>query len=1017
MEPNQDIPQEKIQKTFRELQDFALRGGSIVEMPSGFESWSKERQQEFIDGKWKNLENPIKSEIARAESAISTIGKGGEIIHVGDLVQWNEGSIVRQGKISSFSEIDKSVSIENNNGITRIPLANVELAKEEQIPIVDQSKTLPNDSLAEFSNKQLAGSETGSSPEPAPNIQEEKMDNGFESSNLEKENKTKIEATRPKFKEGDIVEMNFLPGTFKVEKSMKDENGALLYTITNTNDPTMRGVYKESSLMLSDKSAATEYLDSLSKKAKFGDQMDIRMLLGEVENVESPDKVGEILEKYKNRKTINEGQANDILGFFKKSLEEKSKPSEQKQEIENKKPEIKPEETPTPVVQEEKIPDWRESEEWKKFEMMREDLARYEVPRSQLGMSSIGLELKRSEYRNYKEAVAKKIRETLSAKAGANLTPEEKIKLEQEIHDTSNRELLDKEQDSYKKALQEHRSETLMDKAKEALKSACKTRVGQWYLRLPRGQRIALNFVLGTTIGIGLGATGSIGVASYAGARLARVGASFGGATAGTLIGEKKKSWSLEDLDKKEKEETGALENSDKSWEEKSKEFEEIKNKYGKERNKIKFKKAALTIGLGAGAGLFTGLTEQVIGKPNLEPPHVPKSPVPLTKEQVEKLFEDPQNLEHIKVEGKVDSLWKAVGKGMEENNQFKGLTEAQKQSVIGHFTNKAIDDPQKYGFEPDDNFGVKLKFGEEVNLKKLFNNTEEIKEELNKASKLSNVRQEEILERSQKIATYLKQHPNESLTLNKVSEILNTEPEIESEVEMPKTIQAELTLETMPPPEISVAPKSEDLQFENGGVALAGGVGMAGVATFGMAKKPEAQDLKKQIESEIDEAKKRLEVLERGKKNKQIVDQEPTKNIRSMPREVAKEKKIIEAVDGVVNSVYEKKGILGLGKTAGINTAEWREMKVLPAFKVFEFYNNPENSSLPREAIESLKTSEKHRNFFEVIRHIMEEEAGGRVKPDENNESVEVFVKRLAKHVLENFHYSPNKDALKMAA
>jgi hypothetical protein len=267
------------------------------------------------------------------------------------------------------------------------------------------------------------------------------------------------------------------------------------------------------------------------------------------------------------------------------------------------------------------------------------------------------------------------------------------------------------------------------------------------------------------------------------------------------------------------------LKNSDKSWDEKSKKFEEIKNKYEKERKNIKLKKAALTIGIGAGAGLLTGLSEQITGRPNLESPPTPKPPTAITEGELRtinakiyaknslnvppteeiKIFDNPDNLEHIKVEGKVNSFWKVVGKGLEENEQFKGLDEAQKQNVISYFTNKAIDDgPEKYGLTPDENFGVRVEIDKEVNLKSLLGDAEEVKKVLNRAGALSEDQQREILERSKNIADYLEKHPDEALDQSKVSEILGGEPEaMEVETETPET------------PEVPEAPKIPEVKPE----------------------------------------------------------------------------------------------------------------------------------------------------------------------------------------------------------
>lgn len=121
----------------------------------------------------------IQSEVKDLGSSISALDKNGKIIHEGDMVEWEEGGITRRGKASKFSEMSKSVFVENENGATGILLKNVKLAeipqleqeqqtKPEQIPIVDQSTIPPEDLLAEFSKKQSKESEPAPAPAPEP---------------------------------------------------------------------------------------------------------------------------------------------------------------------------------------------------------------------------------------------------------------------------------------------------------------------------------------------------------------------------------------------------------------------------------------------------------------------------------------------------------------------------------------------------------------------------------------------------------------------------------------------------------------------------------------------------------------------------------------------------------------------------------------------------------------------------------------------------------------------------------
>ena len=143
----------------------------------------------------------------------------------------------------------------------------------------------------------------------------------------------------------------------------------------------------------------------------------------------------------------------------------------------------------------------------------------------------------------------------------------------------------------------------------------------------------------------------------------------------------------------------------------------------------------------------------------------------------VEKIFENPENLKHIKVEGKVNSFWGVIKKGLEENEQFRGFTEAQKDNVISYFTNKGIGkeigDPEKYGLTSDPDFGVKVETGKEIDLSKLLGDAEEVKKVLDGAAKKTLEEQQNILHKDAQIATYLQENPNVKLTNDTVAEIL----------------------------------------------------------------------------------------------------------------------------------------------------------------------------------------------------------------------------------------------------
>jgi len=666
----------------------------------------------------------------------------------------------------------------------------------------------------------------------------------------------------------------------------------------------------------------------------------------------------------------------------------------------------------TPVAQEEKISDWKKSEEWKNFERMRNDVARWEAPISQLGMSSLGLELKRSEYRTYKEAIAKKIGESLRKEAGENLTPEKEAELNQKIHDTVFEELLNKERDSYKKTLQERRDETLTDKTKEVLKAALGTKTVQWYLKLPRLQRMAITTTLGTVVGVASGAAGALGVAGYSAFRISRAAASFGASSAGSFYGEKNKNWSLEELNKKEQKDTEVLKNSNKSLEEKSKEFEEIKNNYEKLRRSAALKKATLTVGLGAGMGLLAGLSEHLIsgtgsssvlehadrpktsaGQNALD--QTPKPTQPVTSESVapepvvtsvEKIISDSSLFKHQVVQG--DSTWKILEKTLDGNEQFKGMTEAQKTYVLSTMTNKALQHPENYGLGHEGAIHI----GDKTDFSKLFENTKEVKSILNKAQETispGSAQENSILTNNAKIADWVKENPNVKITNDKVAEILATKPKVEviPEPVVPKT-------EVIPEPVIPVVEPEAPVE--------ATPLEPAHPETIAETPPPEPvleqpipksspDDLlqQKQLKDEIAEARQQLQTLEANKGG-----------LRTMFNDASEQGDVKAALTNGVNTFYDKHGVFGFGTIAGINTSEWRFMSKLPANKILEYYtHDATKSGLSAKIIEELSKSPKHDVFIKQVAGFIEQ---SNVKPFEN-ENIEQFLERLTSFVLKN--------------
>lgn len=697
--------------------------------------------------------------------------------------------------------------------------------------------------------------------------------------------------------------------------------------------------------------------------------------------------------------------------------------------------------------------DWRDSEEWQKFEAMREDLARYENPIARAGMSSIGLELKRSEYRNYKEAVAKKIEESFNKNAGENLAPEQREELNKTIHDSIFDELIKKEDESYRKALQERKDETLTDKSKEALKKAFNTKVGQWYLGLDWKTRLALSTGVITAAASVFGTVAAAGAFTYGAKRFGRGALAFGGSTlarGGTekIMSEEKikEEWDgeIEKLKNQTKDENG----NNISLEEKSRMISEINDKYEKMMKNAKLTKAGVAVLAGAGTAAFVGLVGNEIStggvKSSLDSQgskggtmssdvhdhnsvkaveHLQDIPK-VSSSGLESVFPDPETLKHIKIGGGVNSFWGTIGKGLEGNDQYSHFSEGQKERVISYFMNKGISSAGKYGLISDPDFGIKVEAGKEIDLSKLFGDPEEIKRVLNNAAKMTASEQQETINTATQINAYLKDHPGVKLTEDKVSEILNYKPKTEGVSEPTETkvsakpsdisedfpkIKEEVKFSPQEHLDNTVDQHIEPIKSPTPETLVSDQASeTAADKSVNQIDNPKAKGWNEsdadKLHEEIREAKKRLAKIEGQKKvttEPQNSNQNPNLERAYFP-EAKFSQEVEKAFRSEVDSIYGNKGLMGLGKVEGVDTKEWGEMARLPASKIVEYYTGDSaKSGLPVDVIEKLSKSRNHNFMMRQMAGLMEQ-TNGAVKPFEH-ENVEQFLKRLGGFVLKN--------------
>jgi hypothetical protein len=737
--------------------------------------------------------------------------------------------------------------------------------------------------------------------------------------------------------------------------------------------------------------------------------------------------------------------------------------------------------TPEPVVsQVEKSP----IDEWEEFVKLRNDLAKTEAKKGNFSIDSgLSIENLKSKYVSDKERIAGLVRKQEHERLGLGegpLTREQEMSLNDYLFE----ELVKKENDAYLEALKANRKETWKDKTVEATKNLLGTKTVQWYLGLSKKQRMALNFGVGGLVGLAAGGAATMGVASYLGWRAARVGLS---GTAGTAAGEwANKKWSAEDLKKAEEKEKEDLKNADIPLEEKSKGLLDIEKRYKKERIKMTLKKMGTTVAAGAGTGFLTGLAEHAfmgaggatrsaleskggksptivenklpprkgfepsgnknpgyldqtaskITRPKLEPLHAPKPPAPPTQEELNainakiyaenapKIIFDPSILKHEVVAG--DSRWNILDKILDNNEQFKGMTEAQKTYVLSVLTNKTLQNPADYGLG-DEEF---LHVGDKTDFTKLFENSKEVKSIFDKAKDTiapGSAQEHSILANKVKISAWVKENPHVKLNTDKVEEILSGKPKAESVIEgaksrtvepIPSDIQDTLNPEPRhvepvpshmqdtlrperspipPPPEVPDIHSIDEpaVEYPNH-VAFAGGTAMAGVAVMSALDR-------EQTHRDIAEAKKRLAELEGGGSNMpKNADKVIPINagMRTLSSDAEFARSVDEAFRVEINNIYGKSGFMGMGKIAGVDTKEWGEMARLPASKIVEYYTGDSTKSgLSADIIKKLSKSKSHEAIMRQTAGLMEQ-SNGAVKPFEN-ENMEQFIKRLGGYVL----------------
>ncbi len=139
----------------------------------------------------------------------------------------------------------------------------------------------------------------------------------------------------------------------------------------------------------------------------------------------------------------------------------------------------------------------------------------------------------------------------------------------------------------------------------------------------------------------------------------------------------------------------------------------------------------------------------------------------------VKSVFEKPEQADFVPEKG--STLWGGMGKVLENNERFAKLSPEAKHFIQSTYLNKAFNDPEHYGFEEDPDFKIRVDIGKKINFAELFRDKDEFEKLLTKAENLSDAQKLNIKTNDEAIANWVKAHPGEKATPEKIDEILNS--------------------------------------------------------------------------------------------------------------------------------------------------------------------------------------------------------------------------------------------------
>ncbi len=268
----------------------------------------------------------------------------------------------------------------------------------------------------------------------------------------------------------------------------------------------------------------------------------------------------------------------------------------------------------------------------------------------------------------------------------------------------------------------------------------------------------------------------------------------------------------------------------------------------------------------------------------------------------------------------KGDNLWKIIESKLGEKELFDGMAEGQKTHLIDSLKDKFA------SMSPEElkNIGIssgdidKLSIGDKIDLSKVFENNI-LTKAVDSAESLSKGAISSIEANDVKIANWVKIHPDESLTSNKVEEILNNTVDTSNN-----------SVESIVQGDNNVVDNSDTVTTETVDKTQATNETITN-------KSPEASAATEQpvTPEDIEEVKQ--------------IDSERFLN----------EEKVLSQVNttlsGDINSIYGSKGFLGIGSTNGMDSVEWKNVSAMSINKVYENTDNQKYIHVMKDYIDEV--------------------------------------------------------------